>query len=43
VIINGQLLGVLDLDSPLFDRFQDIDQDQLEQLVLEFTAQLQNR
>ena len=43
VIINGQLLGVLDLDSPLFDRFQGIDQEQLEHLVLEFTAQLQNR
>lgn len=40
---DGELLGVLDMDSPLFDRFQAIDQEQLEQLVLEFTSQLQNR
>jgi putative methionine-R-sulfoxide reductase with GAF domain len=37
------LLGVLDLDSPLFDRFQAVDQDQLEQLVNEFTLKLQIR
>lgn len=43
IIKDGQLLGVLDIDSPLFDRFQAIDQEQLEQLVLDFTSQLQNR
>jgi L-methionine (R)-S-oxide reductase len=43
IVKDGELLGVLDIDSPLFDRFQAIDQEQLEQLVLEFTSQLQNR
>lgn len=43
MIKDGELLGVLDMDSPLFDRFQAIDQEQLEQLVLEFTSQLKNR
>jgi GAF domain-containing protein len=43
IIQQGSLLGVLDLDSPLFDRFQAVDQDQLEQLVNEFTLKLQIR
>lgn len=43
IIKDGQLLGVLDIDSPLFDRFQAIDQEQLEQLVLDFASQLHNR
>ncbi len=43
IVKDGELLGVLDIDSPLFDRFQAMDQEQLEQLVLEFTSQLQNR
>ena len=43
MVKDGELLGVLDIDSPLFDRFQPVDQDQLEQLVLEFTSKLKNR
>lgn len=43
IVHQGTLLGVLDLDSPLFGRFQAVDQDQLEQLVHEFTSKLQIR
>ena len=43
IIKDNELLGVLDIDSPLFDRFQAMDQTQLEQLVKEFTSKLENR
>jgi GAF domain-containing protein len=43
IVHQGSLLGVLDLDSPLFGRFQAVDQDQLEQLVHEFSSKLQIR
>jgi GAF domain-containing protein len=38
LIRDGELLGVLDVDSPLFDRFQSIDQSFLEAIANELTA-----
>ncbi len=43
IIKDNELLGVLDIDSPLLDRFQAMDQTQLEQLVKEFTSKLEKR
>jgi GAF domain-containing protein len=33
-VVNHHVVGVLDIDSPLFDRFQEIDQQCLEEIVL---------
>jgi L-methionine (R)-S-oxide reductase len=33
MIKNGQLLGVLDIDSPVVNRFDEVDQTFLEQFV----------
>jgi len=33
IIVNGELFGVLDIDSPSLDRFDEIDQHYLEKLV----------
>jgi len=33
IIVNGEVKGVLDIDSPLFDRFDNIDKEYLEEFV----------
>jgi len=38
VLADGRLLGVLDLDSPLLARFDDVDARGLERLVAVFVA-----
>lgn len=38
IIIKGQVVGVLDLDSPILERFNDVDKQQLEQLVNDIEA-----
>jgi GAF domain-containing protein len=43
VIADGRLLGVLDLDSPLLNRFDEDDARGLERLVAEFVNGLDNR
>ncbi|WP_219837302.1 GAF domain-containing protein [Paenibacillus sp. R14(2021)] len=40
IIKNGELLGVLDIDSPELERFDEIDQHYLEQFVDRLTAHL---
>ncbi|MFP7734395.1 GAF domain-containing protein [Priestia aryabhattai] len=38
IVKNGQLLGVLDIDSPIKNRFDEIDQHYLEEFVKELTS-----
>ncbi len=37
IVVENELVGVLDIDSPLFDRFDDVDRDGLESLAQIFT------
>jgi len=41
IIINNKVYGVLDIDSPIKDRFDEIDQQYLEQFVEVLTTHLQ--
>ncbi len=43
LILNGSLLGVLDIDSPSLDRFSEADQAGVEALCEEFLAVLEER
>ncbi|MCM3250604.1 GAF domain-containing protein [Priestia aryabhattai] len=38
IVRDGQLLGVLDIDSPIKNRFDEIDQQYLEEFVKELTS-----
>ncbi len=38
IIIDGQVLGVLDIDSPLAERFDEVDKKNLELLVLDIIS-----
>jgi len=38
MVIDGKLLGVLDIDSPIKNRFDEIDQQYLEEFVKELTS-----
>ncbi|MER2141966.1 MAG: GAF domain-containing protein, partial [Priestia megaterium] len=38
IVKDGQLLGVLDIDSPIKNRFDEIDQQYLEEFVKELTS-----
>ncbi|WP_141502819.1 GAF domain-containing protein [Paenibacillus luteus] len=40
IIINGDLFGVLDIDSPSLDRFDEIDQQYLEQFINQLITHL---
>ncbi|WHX48022.1 GAF domain-containing protein [Paenibacillus woosongensis] len=40
LIKNGELLGVLDIDSPITSRFDELDREQLEQFVEELVRHL---
>jgi GAF domain-containing protein len=38
MVKDGKLLGVLDIDSPIKNRFDEIDQQYLEEFVKELTS-----
>jgi L-methionine (R)-S-oxide reductase len=40
IIVNGELFGVLDIDSPVLDRFDEIDQHYLEKFVIQLCRHL---
>lgn len=40
IIINNEIYGVLDIDSPIFNRFDDLDQEYLERFIDTLTNQL---
>lgn len=41
IMINGELFGVLDIDSPILDRFDEIDQHYLELFIAQLSKHLQ--
>lgn len=43
LMLHGQLAGVLDIDSPLLDRFTDADQQGVEMLCRNFTGSLERK
>jgi GAF domain-containing protein len=42
IVINNELIGVLDIDSPLLARFDDDDQQGLENLIKLFVSHYEN-